>query len=266
MASEPIEHYPFPEPEQPAVPVRMVVEQFGITTSPTICKLIEALAKAQLNFKPVKKQTENEAYRRGGKASKYADLNAVIDATRDALAKEGLVVTQWPNIDVEAKHTTLVTLLAHSSGEWMRGVITLPSISRNDFTAQTCGSSITYARRYVWSAIVGIAPEDDDDGNAASGIGSVEAQQATAKKKVAELSNKLQESVDCLFYLWFDESQTAEIKGAPALIGKYEKLLKPLVTSVNGKKTIVANAEQLENLKYEFEKAGVPFRALRANT
>lgn len=96
--------------------------------------------------------------------------------------------------------------------------------------------------------------------------GSEQAAAAVGAKKAEELSAKLQESVASLFYLWFDESQTAEIKGAPALIAKYEKLLKPLVTSVNGKKTIVANAEQLENLKYEFEKAGVPFRALKANT
>src|SRR5579872_6700894 len=121
MATQPAD-YPFPgESDIAEEPVQVVIEHSGITTSPTISKLIEALAKAQLNFKPVKKQVENEAYRRGGKASKYADLNAVVDATRDALAKEGLVVTQWPSIDIAAKHTSLVTLLAHSSGEWMRG-------------------------------------------------------------------------------------------------------------------------------------------------
>jgi hypothetical protein len=35
-------------------------------------------------------------------------------------------------------------------------------------TPQAMGSAITYARRYALSAIVGIAPDDDDDGNAAS--------------------------------------------------------------------------------------------------
>lgn len=268
MATQAAPDYPFPGEDdiQEASPVEPVIHHSSISTSRTIAKLIEALAKAQLNFKPVKKQVENEAYRRGGKASKYADLNAVVDATRDALAKEGLVVTQWPNIDLAAKHTTLITLLAHSSGEWMRGAITLPSISRNDFTAQTCGSSITYARRYALSALVGIAPEDDDDGNAASGIGTAEAQQATGKKKVTELREKLQQSVDSLFYVWYDESQTAEIKGSAALMEKHSRILKPLLTSVNGKKTIVANAEQLDSLKYELEKAGVPFHPLKANT
>jgi ERF superfamily len=241
-----------------------IIEHSGITTSQSISKLIEALAKAQLNFKPVKKQTENEAYRRGSRVSKYADLNAVVEATRDALAHEGLVVTQWPSIDLAAKHTTLITLLAHSSGEWMRGSITLPSVSRDNFTAQTCGSSITYARRYAWSAIVGVAPEDDDDGNAASGVGSAEAAQAVGKKKVAELQDKLQQSVDSLFFVWYDSSQMAEIKGAPELLKKYEKLLKPFVQTVNGKRLIIANADQLEGLKYEFEKDEVPFHPLKS--
>jgi hypothetical protein len=251
--------YPFPEPEFVAPPQ---IENHGIETSTSISKLIEALAKAQLNFKPVLKQTENEAYRRGGRASKYADLNAVVEATRDALAKEGLVVTQWPTIDLALKHTTLITLLAHSSGEWMRGSITLPAVSRNDFTAQTCGSSITYARRYAWSAIVGVAPEDDDDGNAASGIGSVEAQKAVAEKKVMELRESLQKSVDSLFYVWYDESQTAEIKGAAKLFEANADLLKQFAQKLKGKTAVIVNAEQLENLKYELTQRGVPFHPL----
>jgi hypothetical protein len=35
---------------------------------------------------------------------------------------------------------------------------------------QSWGSSITYSRRYCLSSIVGIAPDEDDDGNKASAI------------------------------------------------------------------------------------------------
>jgi hypothetical protein len=41
-------------------------------------------------------------------------------------------------------------------------------VNRGDFSAQSAGSAITYARRYSYMAILGFAPEDDD-GNAASG-------------------------------------------------------------------------------------------------
>lgn len=96
--------------------------------------------------------------------------------------------------------------------------------------------------------------------------GSAQAAQEVGKRKVADLSDKLQQSIDSLFYIWYDESQTAEIKGAPALLERHASLLKPFVTAVNGKRTIVVNAEQFENLKYEFEKSGTPFHSLKANT
>jgi hypothetical protein len=57
------------------------------------------------------------------------------------------------------------TMLAHSSGEWVRGKVAMKPV-KND--PQGVGSCITYARRYSLAAIVGVAPEDDD-GNQASG-------------------------------------------------------------------------------------------------
>ena len=165
------------------VPEPVVLERvWEVTHTPTIGKLVAALAKAQLNFKPVLKQTDNAAFMRGGKASKYADLATYIDATQEALAKEEIVVMQWPDVSPEAKSMTLTTILAHSSGEWYQGTLTLPALGRQGFDAQSCGSSITYARRYTYAAITGCASEDDD-GNAASGRGSHEAAQEVAKAK-----------------------------------------------------------------------------------
>jgi hypothetical protein len=58
----------------------------------------------------------------------------------------------------------MTTMLAHASGEWMRGTLTIP-LAKVD--AQAYGSATTYARRYALAAFVGVAPEDDD-GNAAA--------------------------------------------------------------------------------------------------
>jgi len=124
--------------------------------SASIGKLIEALAKAQLKFEVIKKETTNPFYK-----SKYADLSAVIAATQPALAAEGLVVLQEPI--TENGKAGVVTTLAHSSGEWREHTLLLPT-SKSD--AQGIGSAVTYARRYSYQAVVGVAAELDDDANA----------------------------------------------------------------------------------------------------
>jgi hypothetical protein len=158
-------------------------EVFEITWSGTFSELVKALAKAQLSYKPVLKQNENEAFTRGNRKSFYADLATYIDATQKALAENGLVVIQWPTVATHAESMSLISILAHSSGEWMRGKLTLPAGGRNGFTPQSCGSSITYARRYSYAAITGCAAEDDD-GNAASGQGTAKAAQDEARRQL----------------------------------------------------------------------------------
>ena len=144
--------------------------------SDSIGKLAEALAKAKSEFKPIVKETDNAAYLRGGKAMKYADLSTIIEATEKALAANGLSIIQSPDVNVADHSMSLIGMLVHSSGEWMRFVTTLPAVQRERFDAQSCGSAITYARRYQYKSIIGAA-EEDDDANAASGVGS----SATAK-------------------------------------------------------------------------------------
>ena len=252
------------EQEQAKEP--QLIEVWEVTLSPSWTgKLIEALAKAQLEFKAVVKQTDNAAFMRGGRASKYADLAEYIDATQAALAKNGLVVTQWPDVSPEAKSMSLVSFLMHSSGEWMRGKLTLPAIGRDGFTAQSCGSSITYARRYSYAAITGCASEDDD-GNSASGRGTAEAAQEVAKEKIAKLREKSSpaapEGEQCLFYVWHDESQTAEITGSQTLKEANKDILKKLWNAAA--RAIICDADQLEALKYELEQRKVMFRPLKA--
>ena len=131
----------------------------GFRTSSTIGELTKALALAHKDFKPVLKDASNPFFK-----SKYADLAGVIEATSDALSARELVVIQSPGRIVSG-HILLTTLLSHSSGEWVKDELELPIAK---FDAQGTGSAITYARRYAYQAIVGVAAEDDD-GNSASG-------------------------------------------------------------------------------------------------
>lgn len=146
------------------------------TCSPSLGKLAEALAKAQAEFQPIFKKTQAYNY-------KYADLAAVIDATQSALANNGLAVVQLPA--VRGKDAGIETRLIHTSGEYICNELLLP-VGGGKFDCQTIGSAITYARRYAYQSIVGVAAEFDDDGEAASqGRGSKEAAQAVAQEKIA---------------------------------------------------------------------------------
>jgi hypothetical protein len=161
-----------------------------VEAEPEIGELVAALALAQLEFQTVKKDTSNPYYN-----SKYADLADIIAATQPALAKHGLVVIQLPKVDIERQSATLVSILAHKSGQSIRSSMTFPAImvgrdSKPRFDAQSCGSAITYLRRYAYQPLVGVTAEVDDDGNKSVGIGSKEAAKEVADRKIAELQAK----------------------------------------------------------------------------
>lgn len=130
--------------------------------SDSIAALAGALAKAQAVMQGAKKDSENPFFK-----SKYADLGSVWDACRDALTKNELAVIQTTEAEDEHGSIPVETMLAHSSGEWISGVLKVRPVKDDP---QGMGSALTYARRYALSAMVGVAPEEDD-GNAASQSG-----------------------------------------------------------------------------------------------
>lgn len=157
-------------------------EEVRETTSQSaeINELVGALAKAQSQFKPIVKDTQNPFFK-----SKYADLATIIAATQTALSTNGLVVMQQPQ--VQAHSAGVKTVLAHSSGQWIWSELMLPAAQGSKFDAQTVGSALTYARRYALQAILGVAADVDDDGNAAAGnSGSKADAQNVAKAKLEE--------------------------------------------------------------------------------
>lgn len=132
-------------------------------TSESIKLLATALLKAQGEFTGVLKDKTNPHFK-----SKYADLQAAISATEEPLRMNGLLVIQTPFGSNATQSAGVTTRLIHISGEWIEGELELPAGTQNRVDAQTFGSAITYARRYSYLGILGIAPEDDD-GNVASG-------------------------------------------------------------------------------------------------
>lgn len=130
-------------------------------SSESIDQLITALAKAQGEMSAAAKDTKGYNY-------KYADLAAVWGACREPLSNNGLAVTQIETQNEQGD--VLITILGHSSGQWIRSIMAIrvkPSGKMNEL--QDRGSVYTYLRRYALSAIVGIAPAEDDDGKGGSG-------------------------------------------------------------------------------------------------
>lgn len=126
-------------------------------TKTTHASLTAALAAFQAELPDVGKNSTNPHFK-----SKYADLADVVKVVLPALAKQGLAWVAAPTLTDHG--FVLAYELRHVSGESITGEWPLPDATGN---AQALGSAVTYAKRYTLSAVTGIAPDEDDDGNAA---------------------------------------------------------------------------------------------------
>lgn len=145
------------------------MDEQQLNRSSTIAALAAALSAFQGEVESIKKDADNPFFK-----SKYASLENIIATTRATLAKHGLAVTQLPIGDNE-----LTTILLHKSGEFIETTVRL---NAKDRTPQAIGSAITYMRRYTLSAILGLATDEDDDGNHATH----KAATATVKKMLPD--------------------------------------------------------------------------------
>lgn len=127
--------------------------------SESINELAISLAKAQGQMRGAVKDSANPFFK-----SKYADLQSVTEAIREAFSYNGLSYIQMLDSS-KPNEIAVETIIMHSSGQWIsNGVLSVP-VSKHD--AQGYGSAITYARRYSLSAATGVAPEEDDGNGAA---------------------------------------------------------------------------------------------------
>lgn len=137
--------------------------------SPEIDQLATALAKAQGEMNIAGKNQKNPFFK-----SSYADFQAIIQASRPALCKYGLSVVQppfiyeesEPNSTVQLGSSYLVTILMHSSGQWIKSKAR-HNPPKNDI--QSLSSYNTYLKRMCYSSLIGVVTgdDDDDDGEAA---------------------------------------------------------------------------------------------------
>ncbi|HEY4659611.1 MAG TPA: ERF family protein [Gemmatimonadaceae bacterium] len=125
-----------------------------------------AMAEFQRTCPPILKSAEARiATRTGpGYSYRYAPLDAVMGVVLPVLGPLGLSVA-W-RTRMEAGNVIAVCRVSHEGGHTEEsGDVAMP-VAQSDTgatPAQKVGSAMTYARRYALLAILGLAPEDDDD-------------------------------------------------------------------------------------------------------
>jgi hypothetical protein len=133
-----------------------------------ISELVKALCKAKKDFKNITRDGKNPFLN-----SKYVTLDAIINATEDALSDNGLVIMHHQELIDSNKF--LVTELIHESGQikstetCMNEYITVQTNERGNAKVtpiQIFGSIITYLKRYHIGELLNVAIDEDNDGSA----------------------------------------------------------------------------------------------------
>jgi hypothetical protein len=136
-----------------------------------VSALAEALVAAQAELPcALGKDADGQI---GQRSYRYLTLDKLIEATKPVLQAHGLTIIQWPSLKERGEDgamPTLLTELHHSSGETLYH--TMP-LYLSEKTMQGLGAAITYARRYAWQSVLGIAAEEDTDGPAPDPTGDV---------------------------------------------------------------------------------------------
>jgi hypothetical protein len=100
----------------------------------------------------------------GGRAYRYADIDAVTDAALPLMVAEQLAWTTWPTTIAGGEPGLRYKMFHVPSGEFEQDVMKL-MCAKPDPQGQ--GSAVTYSRRYALCAVLNITI-GDDDGQAAS--------------------------------------------------------------------------------------------------
>lgn len=198
--------------------------------SEQINEIAAALSAFQGSLKQPKlsKEVKVKTKTGGSYTFKYADLSACAEAAAPYLKENGLAVSQI------ISEWTLITLLTHTSGQWIKSE--LPISLNNGADYQALGSAITYIKRYSYCAILGIVADADDNANAACGNEAVVKDRKTSSTTVADTGAQLQEALARLNQcktkpeataLWNELSKTC-----PALCTKSSELYNTVATAL----------------------------------
>lgn len=123
--------------------------------SENITELLNALAEIQNELPTMPKNSKAYGYN-------YTDLDTITQVIKPILHKHNVGYLQ--SVGIENGLQTLTTRVFSTKGEWIEDTTILPVINgTKNNAAQTLGMSITYMRRYMLSAMLGITSDEDID-------------------------------------------------------------------------------------------------------
>jgi hypothetical protein len=192
----------------------------------SIKEIAAAMAKAQGVVKKATKNRTNPHFK-----SKFADLESVWDACREALTKNGLSVVQSLGSSTDGK-PQLTTILMHTSGEFIENSVLLPVLRVG---AQDIGSALTYMKRYSLAALIGIADSEDDDGEA-------------AMERPKPMSQEMR------------ETRAAQVKDPGLYFPKFGKYAGRPLDSIRGQDQLKELYDYVEHIRDEAKKKNKPIK------
>jgi hypothetical protein len=136
-------------------------------TSGDVDKLSEAMALAFGQLTNVVRNKVSHFAKKGKDGQPipdYADLASCFECIRKAYSANGLSVTQTFHPYGEDGTIYLVTTVRHKTGQFERSYLPM----KGNLAPQELAKSATYLKRIALCAIVGIAADDDDDGEQAN--------------------------------------------------------------------------------------------------
>jgi hypothetical protein len=154
--------------------------QFSMERSEDISQLMTALAKAQGEIGEIpRNKTVTVRPKSGGLeyTFKYASLDAILNAIKKPLSDNGIARTQVLSHDADGGFFVLTTSL-YCGNQFISSKVPLIAAEGSN---QQFGSALTYMKRYALAAMLGLAADEDDDGNAADGNVVIAAKDKTPK-------------------------------------------------------------------------------------
>lgn len=175
-------------------------------------------AEAEFNAAMARMQIELPSIAERGKGHgniTFAKMEDINDVVKPIMKEHGFAVSF--RVDHEGSMIKITGVLMHQGGHREETSMVLPSDTSGSKNAvQAVGSSVSYGKRYVMSALLNITTRgEDDDGHAAVPVATVtKAQAETLQSLLDRCSEKTQEGF-------------AGMYGGPSLVSKndYDKVL-----------------------------------------
>lgn len=195
------------------------------TLAPTAIKNVhEALFKFQSENIVIPRKGTGTG--RNGTIYRYAMLDDIISITRPVLQKYGLSITQLTS---QNKLTTV--LWHHETDTNLEATLEMPT----QLNPQDTGAMITYYRRYMLTAMLGLSTEDDTDSVLVTGSMTTEEVKTTVKepsKVEAERSDSFKKATGLIESCQNEvalEAIKGQISRSTRLTDEEKKLLQELV-------------------------------------